>query len=195
MLRLTVHFFRFWRAQLRQAFCYARIQTRFPQASFDSRIVWQFDTLDALEIGDGTHIGAFSEIVAIERTSFSPVRGRVILGPRCVVGAFANLRGAGGEIRVGANCLLGQNVTIVAANHENFAGTIYRDAAWDAGKTGVVLGENCWIGAGAIILPGVTIGANAVIAAGSVVTRNVPTNEIWGRVPAEKLAEIKVRIP
>ena len=47
------------------------------------------------------------------------------------------------------------------------------------------IGQNVWIGAGAIILPGVTIGDNSVIAAGSVVTKDVPENSVFGGNPAK----------
>ena len=42
----------------------------------------------------------------------------------------------------------------------------------------IVIGDNCWIGSGVTILPGVTIGSNAVIGAGSVVTKDIPENVI-----------------
>ena len=42
----------------------------------------------------------------------------------------------------------------------------------------VTIGEDCWIGGGAILLPGVTIGKNSVIGAGSVVTRSIPENSV-----------------
>ena len=52
--------------------------------------------------------------------------------------------------------------------------------------------NNVWVGAGAIILGGVTIGKNAVIAAGAVVTKDVPENTIVGGVPAKILKNINV---
>lgn len=55
----------------------------------------------------------------------------------------------------------------------------------------VHIGRNVWIGAGAMILPGVTIGENAIIAAGAVVNRDVPANMIVGGVPARELREIR----
>jgi acetyltransferase-like isoleucine patch superfamily enzyme len=50
--------------------------------------------------------------------------------------------------------------------------------------------KNAWIGAGAIILPGVTIGENAIVAAGAVVSTNVPDNTIAGGIPARVIKEI-----
>lgn len=54
----------------------------------------------------------------------------------------------------------------------------------------IVVRENAWIGAGAIILPGVTIGKNAVVAAGAVVFKDVPDNTVVGGVPARILKDI-----
>ena len=55
----------------------------------------------------------------------------------------------------------------------------------------VVVGRKAWIGAGAIILPGVTVGENAIVAAGTVVTKDVPDNAIVAGVPAKVLRNIK----
>lgn len=55
----------------------------------------------------------------------------------------------------------------------------------------VVIRRKAWIGAGAIILPGVTVGENAIVAAGAVVTKNVPDNAIIAGVPAKVSRNIK----
>lgn len=55
----------------------------------------------------------------------------------------------------------------------------------------VTIGDNCFIGAGAIILPGVTIGNNAIVGAGSVVTKSVPPNSIVGGNPARPISDIE----
>lgn len=57
-----------------------------------------------------------------------------------------------------------------------------------AGK--IHIKKNAWIGAGAIILPGVTIGENAVVAAGAVVSKEVPANTVVGGVPAKIIKSI-----
>jgi acetyltransferase-like isoleucine patch superfamily enzyme len=51
----------------------------------------------------------------------------------------------------------------------------------------VTIGDGCWIGARAVILPGVTVGAGAIVAAGSIVTRSVAPNHLVGGVPARPI--------
>ena len=55
--------------------------------------------------------------------------------------------------------------------------------------TPVIIKENVWIGARAIILPGVTIEANSIIGAGSVVTKNIPLNSICAGNPAKLISK------
>lgn len=52
------------------------------------------------------------------------------------------------------------------------------------------IGSNCWIGAGVIILPGITIGDNVVIGAGSVVTKDLPSNVVAVGNPCRVLREV-----
>lgn len=54
----------------------------------------------------------------------------------------------------------------------------------------VHIGKNCWIGAGAIILPGITVGDNVVIGAGSIVTKDLPSNVLAVGNPCRVLREI-----
>ena len=56
----------------------------------------------------------------------------------------------------------------------------------------ITIAENVWIGRRVQVLKGVTIGANSIIAAGSVVTKDVPSNEIWGGVPAQYIGDVNV---
>ena len=55
----------------------------------------------------------------------------------------------------------------------------------------VIIGKNCWIGAGAIILKDVHIGDHSVVGAGSVVTKDVPAGELWVGNPAKFLRRVK----
>jgi acetyltransferase-like isoleucine patch superfamily enzyme len=90
---------------------------------------------------------------------------------------FADPRLNGGEILIEDNVLIGPGVHFYVNNHEfsdsskPIIGQGYPSAN---PKDGIVVRNGSWIGAGAILLPGVEIGANSVIGAGSVVTRSIP---------------------
>jgi maltose O-acetyltransferase len=75
------------------------------------------------------------------------------------------------EVSIGDRTQIAPGVQILAADHPR--DPIQRASGLECGRP-VSIGQNVWIGAGAIILPGVTIGDDAVIGAGSVVTRDVP---------------------
>ncbi|MNJ61182.1 Maltose O-acetyltransferase [compost metagenome] len=74
-------------------------------------------------------------------------------------------------ISIGDDCQIGPAVQIYAADHP--LDPKVRRSGLESGRA-VKIGNNVWIGGGAIILPGVTVGDHAVIGAGSVVTRDVP---------------------
>lgn len=80
-----------------------------------------------------------------------------------------------GEIFIGDNVMIGPNVTIDAATHPIDPELRRKTAQYNLP---VHIGNNVWIGAGSIILPGVTIGENSVIGAGSIVTRDIPANVV-----------------
>lgn len=76
-------------------------------------------------------------------------------------------------VSIGSNALFGPAVQIYTALHPLSAAD--RRAGWESAKP-VGIGEDVWVGGGAIICPGVTIGDRSVIGAGSVVTRDVPAD-------------------
>ncbi|WP_353939028.1 DapH/DapD/GlmU-related protein [uncultured Vagococcus sp.] len=89
------------------------------------------------------------------------------------------------KITIGDNALIAPNVQIYTAFHPTNAnerfGEISIEGNFEFCKTQtapVNIGDNVWIGGGAIIMPGVTIGNNVVIGAGSIVTRDIPSNKI-----------------
>ncbi|CAM2829894.1 glycosyltransferase [Rariglobus hedericola] len=87
---------------------------------------------------------------------------------------------------IGAQVSIGANSYIASNNHRYSRKDV---AIQNQGFTGapVTIGDDVWIGCHVVILPGVTIGRGAVIGAGSVVTRDVPSDEVWAGVPAKKL--------
>jgi acetyltransferase-like isoleucine patch superfamily enzyme len=124
------------------------------------------------------------------RSPFSDVPGRLIVGDRSSIGVGSNVRAAGGTIRIGAGTGIAQYNVLVAANHVLRPGEPRFHVRWDESRSGIEIGNNVWIGAGCVILPGTVIGDDAVIAAGSVVRGNVPSGELWGGVPARKIKAV-----
>jgi acetyltransferase-like isoleucine patch superfamily enzyme len=152
---------------------------------------WRFDTLAAIEIHGRAIVGPYCEIVVFQRSPRSAVPGRLVLREGSVISAGCNLRAAGGTIEIGRHSGLGPGTVAVAANHTMPEDTPFLTAPWDETRTGVVLGDNVWVGAGCVLLPGTTIGDNAMVAAGSVVSRSVPAGEIWGGVPARYIKKVR----
>lgn len=91
------------------------------------------------------------------------------------------------HIYVGDYTMFGPNVTIATAGHPVLPELRKKGYQYNAP---VHIGKNCWIGAGAIILPGITIGDNVVIGAGSIVTKNLPSNVVAVGNPCKVLREV-----
>lgn len=138
-----------------------------------------------LEIGNNSGIGAFSRIEISQ--SFNNVGAFIKIGNSVGVGPYASLGGAGG-LTIGDECIIGPYLSCHPENH-NFADLDESIRFQGVTREGIVIGENCWLGAKVTILDGVTIGSNCVIAAGAVVTKNIPDNTVAGGVPAKILKE------
>lgn len=91
------------------------------------------------------------------------------------------------HIYVGDYTMFGPNVTIATAGHPILPEL--REKAYQYNMP-VHIGKNCWIGAGAVILPGVSIGDNTVVGAGSIVTKDLPANVVAVGNPCRVLREI-----
>lgn len=94
------------------------------------------------------------------------------------------------HIYVGDYTLFGPNVVVATAGHPILPELREQTYQYNAS---VKIGRNCWIGAGAIIVPGVSIGDNTVIGAGSVVTKDIPANVVAVGNPCRVLREIGER--
>jgi galactoside O-acetyltransferase len=92
-----------------------------------------------------------------------------------------------GHIYVGDKVMFGPNVTLATANHPINAEL--RGKGYQYNKD-IHIGENAWIGANVVVVPGVTIGKNTVIGAGSVVTKNIPDNVVAVGNPCHILREV-----
>ena len=134
--------------------------------------------------------------------------GVVIRPPfRCDYGTYISI-GAGtfvnfdclmldvAPIRIGKACQLATRVQLLTPTHP--IDPEPRRAGWEAAEP-ITIGDNVWLGGGAIVCPGVTIGANTVVGAGAVVTRDLPAGVVAIGAPARVLREIgerdAVRVP
>jgi len=83
-------------------------------------------------------------------------------------------------IKIGNKTLIGPNVTLTTVNHSVKPSERHEILKPEP----IVIGNNVWLGAGVVVLPGISIGDNSVIAANSVVTQNVPENALYAGSPA-----------
>lgn len=111
--------------------------------------------------------------------------GNLRVGREVVIGAFGHII-ANCSVFIGDKTIIAAGVIITSSTHDP-SYRPYRDKRVDAP---VHIGSNVWIGAGAVILSGITIGDNAIIGAGSVVTRDVPANAVVIGAPARPLSDL-----
>ena len=112
--------------------------------------------------------------------------GDVIIGDHTRVGLHNTVIG---PVTIGSHVNLAQGITVTALNH-NFAEKDLRIDEQGVSTNPVTIGDDIWIGANAVILPGVTIGNHSVVAAGAVVTKDVPPHTLVAGVPAKIIKEL-----
>jgi acetyltransferase-like isoleucine patch superfamily enzyme len=138
----------------------------------------------------------------------TPPYRRFWLGRRSVIESYCCINNAVGDVtigdytRIGIHCTvigpvcighhvnLAQGITVTALNH-NFADTNRRIDEQGISTKPVVIGDDVWIGANAVILPGVTIGRHVVVAAGAVVTKDVPDSCVVAGIPAKVVKKLE----
>ena len=142
---------------------------------------------NGIEIGEGTFImhGAELHVYNFRDIPHSGIR----IGRNCLISEYNVLRGQGG-ITIGDNVYTAPLVQMLAVDH------VYDDPTRpiiEQGITaqGIVIEDDAWIGAGAIILDGVRVGKGAVVGAGAVVTEDVPPHTVVAGVPAKVVKRIE----
>ena len=94
------------------------------------------------------------------------------------------------HIYVGDYTMFGPNVTLATAGHPILGELRQHGYQYNAP---IHIGKNCWLGAGVIVMPGVTIGDNTIIGAGSVVTKDIPANVVAVGNPCRVMREVGER--
>jgi acetyltransferase-like isoleucine patch superfamily enzyme len=116
------------------------------------------------------------------------VVGEPTVGEGTWIGAFTMIDGSGG-LTIGAGCDISSGAQIYT--HSSAKRCVSGRRFDVVERAPVVIGDRVFIGAGAVILMGVTIGDEAVIGAGSVVTRDVPARAIVAGVPAREVGRVE----
>lgn len=153
----------------------------------------------------GSHFAlAYSAELGAREASVIEIGDRVSVGPRNIISTSGGTVKVGsrtsffsdclisGAVTIGNDCLFANNVTVLSGTHQiRGCGTIREnDAAWERSPDyrpfdPISIGEDCWLGANSVILPGVSIGKGTVVGANSVVTKSFPDYSILGGVPAK----------
>ena len=152
------------------------------------------------------HRGRHSVIHHSARMDTPPYR-KFSLGDYSVIESFACINNAVGDVMIGDHTRIGlhntiigpviigshvnlaQGITVTALNH-NFEDSEKRIDEQGVSTSTVIIEDDIWIGANAVVLPGVTIGHHSVVAAGAVVTKDVPPHSLVAGVPAKVIKQI-----
>lgn len=131
--------------------------------------------------GKNVSIGPYSRV---EVTGFIGSIGHGFkIGSGSGIGAFSFIGSAGG-VQIGENVIMGQYVSFHSENH-NFDNPELPIKYQGVTRSGITIGDNCWVGAKVTFLDGARVGSGCVIAAGAVVRGEFPDNVIIGGVPAK----------
>jgi acetyltransferase-like isoleucine patch superfamily enzyme len=156
----------------------------------------------ALIVGSHFTLAYLGEVGA-EEAGVIEIGDSVSVGPRCIISTSGGVVKVGsrtsffsdvlisGTVTIGNDCLFANNVTVLSATHQIYGGGTIRenDLAWMASPDycrfdPITIGEDSWMGANSVILPGVSLGKGTVVGANAVVTKSFPDFAILGGVPA-----------
>ena len=125
---------------------------------------YQIDRTTSIHVGC-TFLGKGSQLYIGENTT---------VNTECVLDSRSRLE-------IGSSCSISRGVLMLSLTHD------HRISSFPLLKKEVIIGDGVWIGANAIIIPGVNLGSNCVVGAGSVVTKNFPPYSILAGNPAKKI--------
>jgi acetyltransferase-like isoleucine patch superfamily enzyme len=162
------------------------IRRQFPTARISDDVVLVNHGEGCLTLGERSKIESGSVL------SFAGERdghGHLDVGADTWIGQYNNFRCGNGTVRVGANCLISQFCSLVATSHEFSGRAPIVGQGTRRERAGVTVSDEVWLGAGVVVLPGVSVGRGCVIGAGSVLSHSTGEYEIWAGVPAVKISE------
>ena len=121
----------------------------------------------------------------VKEVFFSACKGKILVGENTAFNHNVHINASvGGEINIGKYVLVGPNVIMRTANHKfSDSNILIRNQGHVIGD--IIIEDDVWIAAGAILLSGIKIGKGAVIGAGSVVTKDIPSMAVAVGNPAK----------
>nr|WP_016951919.1 acyltransferase [Anabaena sp. PCC 7108] len=143
------------------------------------------DNSSFIEFKDYFNVGRYSTILAL-------LNSNIKIGKDFHLGDFSIIHCVDAAIIIGDNCMIGPQAQLISTNHDYLSkNTLIRDQGMGGiSKKGINIGNDCWIGGGACILPGVNLGDGVVVGAMAVVTKDVAPYSVVAGNPAKV---IKVR--
>ena len=189
MLNAIIILIKFIRNYKISAFCINkinRLRWSFPTSYISSKICLNYESIEQIKIGEHAVISDFVTLVIANDPHNNLKNSKLIIGSNTYIGEYNNIRAGGGVITIGNNCSISQHISIVASNH-GIVGKdrLIQEQPWSTTNNFVTIKDNVWIGANAVILPGVVIGTGCVVGAGSVVVKSIPDYAIAVGNPAK----------
>ena len=112
--------------------------------------------------------------------------GELVIGDNFMCNSGKRYNPIGDNVRVGGGCKIWDTDF-----HSTNPFSRISEHDYDVRASSILIDSRAFIGGGSIILKGVSIGENSIVAAGSVVTKNIPSNEIWGGNPAKYIRKLR----
>lgn len=165
------------------------VKEHFPSTSIDPTARFDIENVEMISLEKAVYIGAYTYLCVGNDIKGTFKKSFLSIGQGTYIGEFNNIRASGGTIKIGSNCLISQNISIIACNHSIAREELIMAQSWDTNKNFITISDDVWIGCGVQIMPGVTIKKGAVIAAGSVVTKDVEPYSIVAGIPAQKIKD------
>jgi len=140
-----------------------------------------------IQVGEGVVIREHAWLTAKDKREDG--RATLIIGDGTYIGRFTQIN-AWQDVVIEPNVLIADRVYISDADHLSNDQNMPISLQGDQFIAPVRLCSGCWIGIGAVIMPGVSIGSNAIVGANSVVTHDVPAHSVVGGIPARIIKKI-----
>lgn len=183
MIRNIIKYKRFLREDFFCPLSILKYRLLYCDAYISSKALIKTEYNKQLKIG-ASSIGEFTQLIVANDHNNQLDNSFLKIGNGTYIGEYNNIRAGGGSITIGDNCSISQHISIIASNHGIKKGELVKNQKWITDNNYVSIGNDVWIGANTVILPGVSIHDGAIIGAGSVITKDVPANAVVVGNPA-----------